>query len=137
MNVDTTFEFKFITENEIKKLVEQIDLTKSAALGDLSTRIVKDAFSRLTVELTHLYNFCMDNSVFTSEWGMGIVSPIPKTKNKSKKAKNWRPITQIALPGKLLERIIQAQISKYLEENNLLYNNQHGFRNEKSTTSFF
>ena len=135
LQTDTIFDFEFITETQVRKLVEQVDMTKSAALGDLSTRIVKDAFSCLTVELTHLYNFCIDNSVFPLKWGLGIVCPIPKTKNNSKHAKDWRPITQISLPGKILERILHTQLSNYLEVNNLLYNNQHGFRPGKSTTS--
>ena len=61
--------------------------------------------------------------------------PNPKTKTKSKKAKDWRPITQISLPGKILERITHTQISKYLEDNNLMYDNQHGFQPKKCTTS--
>ena len=73
--------------------------------------------------------------VFPREWGIGIVTPIPKTCSKSKNAKDWRPITQIALPGKLLERIIHTQLSTYLEQNSILYNNQHGFRKDKSTSS--
>ena len=50
-------------------------------------------------------------------------------------AKDWRPITQISLPGKLLERIIHTQLSSYLENNDILYTNQHGFRSDRSTSS--
>ena len=42
---------------------------------------------------------------------------------------------RIALPGKLLGRIIHIQLSSYLEEHNILFNNQHGFRSDKSTSS--
>ena len=81
-NINVTTIYEFITEHQVKKLVEQIDIKKSAALGDLSTRIVKDAYSCLTMELTHLYNFCIDHSVFPKDWGIGIISPILKTHPK-------------------------------------------------------
>ena len=113
----------------------QIDISKSAALGDLSSRLLKDAFACLTVELTYLYNSCLDSSTFPLKWGTGIVTPFPKTTSKSKQAKDWRPITQISLPGKLLERIIHTQLSSYLENNDILYTNQHGFRSDRSTSS--
>ena len=38
------------------------------------------------------------------------------------------------MPGKLLERISHDQIHNYLEINSLLYNNQYGFRRERSTS---
>ena len=82
MNGDTTFECHLVTEDQLK---ETLDITKSAALGYLGTRIVQDAFGCLTIELTHVYNFCMDHSVFPEEWGIGIVSHIPKTKSKKRK----------------------------------------------------
>ena len=135
MNIETSFEFEFITEKQVKTLVGQIDISKSAALGDLSTRLIKDAFMCITTELTQLYNLCLDSGAFPERWGLGIVSPLPKTTSQSKNPKDWRPITQIPLPGKLLERIVHTQMSNYLEGNNLLFTNQHGFRAERSTTS--
>ena len=135
LHIDTTFDFSPITEDEIKKLITKIDLSKSSALGDLSTRLLRDAFVCLVSELTYIYNASLDTGVFPTAWGIGIVTPIPKTNSSSKNAKDWRPITQISLPGKILERVIHTQLSKYLEDNNILYNNQHGFRSEHSTTS--
>ena len=83
----------------------------------------------------HFYNTSLSTGIFPSAWGIGIVTPILKTNSSSKNAKDWRPITQISLPSKILERIIHTHLSKYLEDNNILYNNQHGFRSERSTTS--
>ena len=48
------------------------------------------------------------------------VSPIPKT-GDPKKVENWRPISQIKLPGKLFERILHSQLTifsnKFLHKN--------------------
>ena len=45
-----------------------------------------------------------------------------------------RPISQICLPGKLLERIIHSQLSHYIETNKILSGNQYGFRKGLSTS---
>ena len=67
--------------------------------------------------------------------GTGVVTPIPKTSSRSKQAKDWRLITQISLPGKPLKTIVHTKLSAYLENNKILYTNQHGFRPERSTSS--
>ena len=133
--LNSKFTFAFIEEEIVNKLARQIDLSKSAAMGNLSTRLLKDAFECITLELTFLYNCCFESHTFPRKWGMGFVTPFPKTNSKSKKAKDWRPVSQISLPGKLLERIVHSQLIEYLEGNNLLFKNQHGFRSEKSTSS--
>ena len=96
---------------------------------------MRDAFNCVTPELTHIYNTSLATGIFPSDWGVGLVTPIPKTSCNSKNAKEWRPITQISLPGKLLEWLVHTQIGAYLDANNILYDNQHGFRSERSTAT--
>ena len=87
----------------------------------------------LTVELTHLYNECINNGIFPRAWSIGKITPIHKTSKNSEHAKDWRPITQIPLPDKLLERIIHDQIYQYFDGNNMFYSQQYGLRKQKST----
>ena len=79
MNINSTFDFDFITEEEVKKLINNIDLSKSAAMGNLSTRLLRDAFRCLTLELTYIYKTCIESGVFPDLWGIGVLTPIPKT----------------------------------------------------------
>ena len=112
--------FEFVTEKDFKEIVKNIDISKSSAIENLSSRILRDGFEVLTLELTQLYNECLMQGYFPEAWGLGIVTPIPKVSVNNKEPKNWRPIDQIKLPGKLLERIVYSQLMKYLIENNLL-----------------
>ena len=135
IHTDSIFEFDFVSEKEILELVKKIDISKSSAIENLSSRILKDCFEVLTLELTQLYNVCLMQGKFPKDWGLGFVTPIPKVNVNNKEPKNWRPIAQIKLPGKLLERIVHSQLMKYLTNNNILDNNQHGFRPGKSTST--
>ena len=63
-----------------------------------------------------------------------MVTPIPKTKIESANAGDWRPISQISLPGKPLEKIVHVQLYNYLQLNDLLSDKQFGFRKGLSTS---
>ena len=134
INVTASFNFSWVTEFEVKRLVKEICITKSSAIDNINTKLLKDAFEVLTFELTYLYNCCLQTGTFPNSWGLSKVTPIPKTNTNSTKAADWRPISQIPLPGKLLEKIIHAQLSSYIEMNNILSKNQYGFRKDLSTS---
>ena len=133
IQTDSSFNFKWVTEREVKNLVKEICITKSSAIDGLNTRLVKDAFEMLSFELTYIYNACLQYGIFPEEWGKSKVTPIPKSKSNSTKPGDWRPISQICIAGKLLEKIIHSQLYFYLEENKLLSDNQFGFRKGLST----
>lgn len=46
---------------------------------------------------------------------------------------NYRPISVISCFAKVFEKCLKEKITEYLESNNLLYNKQFGFRNNRNT----
>ena len=129
-NIETTssFSFQWVTEIEVKHLIKEIKISKSSAIEGLSTRLLKDAFEVLSFELTYLYNSCLQFGIFPKDWGLSKITPIPKTSHHSTDPNDWRPISQICLPSKLLEKIIHQQLYHYLDVNNILSPHQYGFR---------
>ena len=134
INVEATFNFTWVTEIEVKRLVKEICITKASAIEGLSSRLLQDVFEILTFHLTYIYNSCLQNGIFPPDWGISKVTPIPKTGMKSTEPGDWRPISQICLPGKLLEKIIYSQLLHYLDVNKILAENQYGFRRGLSTS---
>ena len=61
-------------------------------------------------------------------WCVGRITPIPKATINSTDPKKWHPITQIPLPGKLLEKMVHEQVYSYFNDNNILYKQQYDFR---------
>ena len=45
---------------------------------------------------------------------------------------NYRPISLLPLPGKIVEKLMHKQLLEYIEINSLITDNQHGFRKEHS-----
>ena len=48
---------------------------------------------------------------------------------------NYRPITVLPIPSKILERLVHTQIYSYLSENKILSQSQFGFRPKLSTST--
>ena len=107
---------------------------KASAIPYINARIIKDAKLAIPDEFSFLFNLSLTQAKFPSKWKQALVTPLPKPGDKAN-VTNYRPISKIPLPGKVLERIIHTHISSYLEENNLLNDQQGGFRKGHSTIS--
>ena len=46
---------------------------------------------------------------------------------------NYRPVSLLTATSKIIEKVVHIQLTKYLNENKLLYISQYGFRGEHST----
>jgi hypothetical protein len=64
-----------------------------------------------------------------------LITPIYKGKGSKCKAANYRPIALTSHIIKVFERIIRDKLVNYLEENQLISLNQHGFRRGRSCLS--
>ena len=123
-----------ITTNrmEIRKLCLDINTIKSSGINGLSSMILKDAFLCLNEQITFLFNLSFDKNIFPDEWKNTNVIPLPKEGDMTK-CTNYRPISLLPLPGKLIKKIVHNRISKFLENHTLLNPNQGGFRKNNST----
>ena len=130
---DMTFDLEYVTKENIKKLIKEINIHKSSATPRLSSRLLKDAFEVLYDEICHMLNKSLSTGEFPDSWCIGHITPLPKTGNLLD-ANNWRPISQIPLIGKLLEKIVNSQLQSYLYNINVLNKNQFGFIKNKSTS---
>ena len=62
------------------------------------------------------------------------VVPIYK-KGECSNPSNYRPVSLTCIICKLFEHIIASHIMQHLEDNNILYDLQHGFRRKRSCES--
>ena len=125
--VNLDFSLRPTSEEEVRKLISEISIYKSSAIKHLSARLVKDALNAVLPQFTHLLNMSLRQAKFPDAWKIATVLPIYKGGN-SEDVTNYRPISLLPIPGKILEKIIHAQFMTYLEHHKLINNLQHGFR---------
>ena len=126
--------FRFIGMKEMKSVIQGLKSNKSTCVSDINMKIFKDALITLLVEFTHLINVCLDKSKMPTQWKVGTVTPIPKGA-PSLNMGDYRPISVLPAPSKVIERLVYNQLVYYLECNMLLDSRQHGFRKNHSTVS--
>ena len=120
--------------DEVLKLCKEINVMKSSGIDMLSSRICKDAFVVLTDKLVHLFNCSLDAAIFPSAWKMAKVVPLFKGGDRCD-VSNYRPVSLLPIPGKLLEKIVHRRITQFFEDHSFLSSHQGGFRKGHSTLS--
>lgn len=133
-NFSTTFRLEYITLSETLDLIKGIDVCKSSAVDGLTSRVLKDAFEAIPHQLLHLFNCSIESGCFPQSWKLANVVTIHKGGSTADVC-NYRPISLLPLPGKMLEKIIHRKLLYYLESNHLLTERQGGFRPAHSTTN--
>ena len=83
-----------------------------------------------------VYSQVVNSSLVTgqvpAEWKSATVLPLFK-KGDPADPGNYRPISILSVVGKLCEKLVNSQLSSYLEKNHILSKSQHGFRSGHST----
>ena len=64
--------------DEVIKIVAKIDTTKSAALENINSKIIKDIFLAMPDRLAKILNMSLTHAHFPRAWKLGMVVPIPK-----------------------------------------------------------
>jgi len=126
------FSFKFTTEQIVLKLLQDIEPSKSAGIDNINGKFLKDGSYLLANPIKKLFNLSIKLSEFPELCKIAKVKPLYKKGNKLK-TENYRPISLLPLISKIFEKIIHNQTQIYLDENNILYKFQSGFRKNYST----
>ena len=130
---DPPFDLILFSRFEIENLIRKVNISKSSGITLLSSRLLKESFLALCDKLTYLFNLSIKQCIFPTQWKKALIIPIPKTADPQK-VENYRPISLLPLPGKILEKLVHKQLSLHLEDNEYLSDNQFGFRKQRSTT---
>ena len=85
------------------------------------------------VTLSHIFNATLSAGYFPDVWKESTIRLIPKTGKDPHSATNYRPISLLEVPGKILERIINYRLKTHLENTDAHYFNQFGFRPQRGT----
>ena len=82
--------------------------------------------------MTVLVNKSLKEGVFPKLLKYALVCPFYKKSDKTKCA-NYRPISLLSNLSKIFERAMYNRIDQFLDENNIFYDLQFGFRKKHST----
>ena len=126
------FRLKSVTEKTVKKAMDGMKKKKSSGKDGVSQECLLMGKDVLKIPLTRIINNSIETGRFPDEWKEAIVAPILKKGDPTDK-RNYRPISCLVTASKVMEKVVCDQFTRFLETHNLLPENQHGFRQKRST----
>jgi hypothetical protein len=130
---DAPFAFEQVNEEQVSQIILN---TKSKAFGNdnLNITLIVLCCPFIIPHLTYLINCCILQSYFPKNWKFANVIPLPK-KNNPTEFGHLRSISLLPVLSKVLEKVMEQQISLYVQNKNILPIKQSGFRKGHSCTS--
>ena len=115
----------------LKVLINDLNNNKSI---DFSPRVLKTLSDFISPTLITLFNKCHDEGYYPDDLKTAKVLPFFKNKGVITDISNYRPISMLPIFSKLFEKLIHQKLWTYLEDNNIINENQFGFRASHSTS---
>ena len=123
-----------VTLDQLKRVLFSMPNKNSSIEGDIPVKILKLCFDRIGRFLLRIINLSFANETVPSSWKSAVVIPIHK-RNDPSKASNFRPVTTVPVICKIVEKLVHMQLTSYLNQQNLFNDDQHGFREQHSTST--
>lgn len=118
--------------NEVKSVINALKIDCAVGLDMITADILRTFVDILTPPITYICNLSLSTGVFPKAFKKSRIHPIHKGGARDC-VNNYRPISILPTLSKILERIINKRIVKYLEYKKLLSEAQFGFRSGKSS----
>ena len=121
-------------ETEVESLLRRVNTHKSSGPDGVGNWVLKHCAKPLSVPYSKLFNKSLQTGRFPTQWKQAKVCPVFKKENRSDKT-NYRPITLLSSSSKILEKIVYKRLYEYLIDNNLLIEQNSGFKRKDATVN--
>ena len=112
------------TDIEIKNIINSL---KNKATSDLGIKPLKFVSSEISPVLSYLISSSLQQGIFPTKLKCAKVIPLHKGGN-STNISNYRPISLLSCFSKIYEKVMHARLTKFLNENDIIFKSQYGFR---------
>ena len=119
-----------IMEEEVREAIRRLPLNKSPGCDNIHSDLMKPCPEEFIKPLTKICNTVLTTKKWPKQWTSSIIIPIPK-KGNLKECSNYRTISLISHPSKIMLRILLTRLQPRIE--GMLAEEQAGFRKNRST----
>ena len=120
------------TFEEMEKMTRKAKCNKAPGFDEIPMDVLKN--DSACFFLLRLFNVCFAVGKVPTEWSKCVLNPIPKSSSLNKiDPLSYRGIALAPASYKLFCGLINNRLTKWVEENNILADEQNGFRADRST----
>ena len=123
-----------ITTDTVVEAIKELSPHTAPGPDKFPAILLKKCSGALAPIMAELWQASLQTGDIASIFKQQSIVPIYKKDNKSSPA-NYRPVSLTSQLIKVFERVIRKQMINFVEENNLLSPDQHGFRSNRSCLS--
>ena len=120
-----------VTQLEIQKCTDSLPNKTSSKYDKVSNTLLKHLNKYISYPLFIIFLQSFDNGTFPTNMKEAEVVPLFKSK-ETDCVINHHPISLIMTISKVLEKLMYTRVYKFLDKHQLLYQNQYGFRSQRS-----
>ena len=125
----------FDTPLSVKEVIDaamQLQSKKTLDFTGLSVWFVQKTIVEISFPLHHIFLSSLSEGLVPQQLKLAKVIPVFKS-GKKDSMDNYRPISLLSCFSKIIEKIVCARLTDFLDVNNLISNSQYGFRKKHST----
>lgn len=130
--VNCSIRLQTTNEIEIMKYINNLPNKASCGTDQISQKLLKVICQEVTPTLTKLINLSIKETSYPKCLKSAKIIPIYKNGDRSS-CNNYRPISLLSAFNKIFELKLHNDLSDFIENNNIYYSNQFGFRKFHST----
>ena len=116
-------------KEEICKVISSLNISKSCGPNSIPTKILHLVQDQIPTHLATICNFSFSTGTFPTILKTVKVIPIHK-KDSRLEVSNYRPISLLSNIDKSFEKLMHSRLIEFLEERQILYYKQFGFRKD-------
>ena len=112
---ESTFSLKVISSSDVELELKSLNSKKANTFKNIPQKLLKENFDICNDTILRVINNGIRTSQFPNDLKLADVTPIFK-KVDSSDVKNYRPISVLPVMSKVFERILQKQITEYIDK---------------------
>ena len=122
-----------VSQGTVRKKVEMLKRNKSTGPDNIPPKLLKLAGTAVVPALVTLFRYSIERRVIFSSWKTARLAPIFKKDDETDMG-NYRPISLLSVPGKIMESEINDILVQHIfKSNNLASDKQWAYRAGHST----
>ena len=130
---DSTIFLQPTDKEEIANIISSLNSNKASGPNSIPYRILLLLKNEISKQLADLFNLSFMTGIFPSV--LKIAKAVPVFKKDSKlDYSNYRPITLLSNIEKILEKLMYKRLYTLLDNKDIIYDIQFGFRQQYSTS---
>ena len=122
-----------ITSTPVAKAISNLDPSTASGPDNIPIIVLQKCSPELSAILSKLFNNCLTESSFPSNWKTASVVPIFKNSGNGSDTLHYRPISLLNIISKVFESLINKALVSHMESNGLFSDTHYGFRSARST----